>query len=55
MKRFSINYLNNKNVVCFVFGLHSCGLCTGYSLVGWIGHGLNIILSMGSGRYLAVC
>jgi len=25
------------------------GLGTGYSLVGWVGHGFNIILSMGSG------
>jgi len=25
------------------------GMGTGYSIVGWVGHGVNIILSMGSG------
>jgi len=58
---FFNNFLKNRNFVCFVFGLHSCGLGwlrvivlwvglgTGYSLEGWVGHGFNIILSIGSG------
>ena len=43
----TINYLNNRNCVYFVFGLHYYKLGTGYSMLGLVEHGFNIIFSMG--------